>query len=193
MKRVVRVFGSIGLELKGSLLDPGVAEWVLDSRKSPLDFRRWWDSVISHRGGEMYGFEAHFASNPGGAVVTLLTSALTHEHTVRVTSDLKRHHLLDHFQSVEMRVVSILAEMEWYGLKISSQLFEVYRNLAWDKLGELQATADRLCGGFLESGESVKFRNNKQLQKLFEDMDIIPPRDPWQHCKTKGGKTSRLP
>jgi DNA polymerase I len=86
----------------------------------------------------------------------------------RLEKELQENKLIKLFQEIEMPLINVLAEMEWAGIRIDSNILETYAV-------ELNAEADKIEKEIFDmAGMQFNLQSPKQLgEVLFEKMKII--------------------
>ncbi len=94
----------------------------------------------------------------------------------KLTSQLKQSGQYDLYRTLELPLLTVLADMEWQGLRIDPGWLEGFQVLLEQEIAQCQASVDA------QAGHAVNINSPKQLGTLlFEEMNIPPVR------KTKTG------
>lgn len=94
----------------------------------------------------------------------------------KLTAELKKSGQYELYQTLELPLMMVLADMEWKGLRIDPGWLESFKVLLEQEMQECQASVDA------QAGHAVNINSPKQLGALlFEEMKIPPVR------KTKTG------
>ena len=94
----------------------------------------------------------------------------------KLTAELKKSGQYELYQTLELPLMMVLADMEWQGLRIDPGWLESFKVLLEQEMQECQASVDA------QAGHAVNINSPKQLGALlFEEMKIPPVR------KTKTG------
>ncbi|HPD66161.1 MAG TPA: DNA polymerase I [Bacteroidia bacterium] len=133
-KKDIMLLKSNGLEFNGFLFDNLIAHYLIDSESSH-DFNRLCENYLHHQ----FVSGSHPADDPGQ--FAFLNIKLYELFSKEIEE--KYHHL---FHSIEIPLVSVLAEMEYHGVKISSEILAALSAELQNELKALEEKVFRLCG-----------------------------------------------
>lgn len=177
LKFDIQVMKSVGIEVRGQLIDTMVAHYLIDPDKKRHGLKELSKQVLNF---EQIPIERLIGSGKNQRSMKDVPLPLVSEYACQdvwatyqiwlvLRKELEGMDLLSLFFDIECRLIPCLAEMEYHGVRVNGKQLRSYFKRADDDMDDLSEQIFSMVGSDFNIGSS------SQVSKLFfDELDLLP-------------------
>eukprot|EP01119_Soliformovum_irregulare_P022808 TRINITY_DN7869_c0_g1_i4.p1 TRINITY_DN7869_c0_g1~~TRINITY_DN7869_c0_g1_i4.p1 ORF type:complete len:731 (+),score=222.78 TRINITY_DN7869_c0_g1_i4:266-2194(+) len=136
-----------GVVVKGNVMDPAVACWCLDPKEGKGDFHSKESSMFSSHGYSLEALSHTYAIHPNfpaDVQNSCREAVLSWMLSEKLKEVLKAEKLDAYFENVEMPILRIIANMEYWGIGFDGSDFNKYNSIIERRMKKLEISASQI-------------------------------------------------